>query len=200
MMTLIILAVIFLILGLSFYLRKKESKKQIGCKESLNQALQALSDFEITTSYINDSFFLAVDEKNKKFSFKKIDSEVMIFDFKDALFCEVLENGETTFRKVNALGRALMGGILVGGVGAIVGGSSANEKEVKTISTLKLKIGLKSISNPSYEFCFFDSNSHPHYVQKGFKLNSHVLVEPMADIQKWKDTFTAIVSIGETSD
>lgn len=183
----------------SFYQQNKDKKNLSEKTIAMEEALNKLSDFEITSQFRNESFFLAVDEKNRKVAFKNATSEIVKFNFSDVILCEILENGETTFRKVNPLGRALLGGVLAGGIGAVVGGSSAAEKEVKTISTLTLKVAFKSISNPSYEFCFFDSNSPPHYSKKGFKSNSPVLKEPMANLQKWKDIFTAIIAIAEST-
>jgi hypothetical protein len=56
--------------------------------------------------------------------------------------------GEIT--KENAIGRAVVGGILFGGVGAIVGGESAKEKQTQTnkITSIVLEIITNEVNNP----------------------------------------------------
>ncbi|MGG1398970.1 hypothetical protein ABE288_14370 [Bacillus salipaludis] len=52
--------------------------------------------------------------------------------------------------KENAIGRAVVGGILFGGVGAIVGGASAKEKQTQTnkITSIVLEIITNEVNNP----------------------------------------------------
>lgn len=62
--------------------------------------------------------------------------------------------------KQNAIGRAVVGGILFGGVGAIVGGISAKEKQTQTnkISSIVLEIITNEVNNPYTSITLYDEN------------------------------------------
>lgn len=70
-----------------------------------------------------------------------------IVNYSDILDFELIENGETVITK-SGLGKAVAGGILFGGVGAIVGGTTSKKKSVTSISGLKIKVVVNDMNNP----------------------------------------------------
>ena len=78
------------------------------------------------------------------------------YEFKKILSCELLEDGNTITttvgKKKASIGKALVGGALFGGAGAIVGGNSGkiNSKSTDTnyCTKLELKITINNLSNP----------------------------------------------------
>lgn len=72
-------------------------------------------------------------------------------DFSDILGMEVVEDDVRT----NGVGRAIVGGALFGGAGAIVGSNTGK----KTVRTVKIVFYLKNISSPKYEIVFSHSNN-----------------------------------------
>ena len=85
---------------------------------------------------------------------------------------------------VGTLGRTLAGGVLMGGVGAIVGGTTAKKKVVDTVETIDIKLTIDSLTNPILELRFFDlktKRSSPF-----FKLFAE-------DAEKWAGIFDVIV-------
>lgn len=79
-------------------------------------------------------------------------------DFKDIVNFEVYDNsksiysGKTTTNTGNAVGRAIVGGALFGGVGAIIGGVTANQTEYGTTTiqhAYSIVISVDSISTPN---------------------------------------------------
>lgn len=78
-----------------------------------------------------------IDEINKCF---KIGND--IFDYANLLSYELLEDGQTITK--GGLGRAVAGGLLFGGVGAIVGGVTGGKKTKGVCTSMKIRITLKN--------------------------------------------------------
>lgn len=76
---------------------------------------------------------------------KKIHPKIYTFD--DIVEYELLEDGDTVTK--GGLGRAIVGGALVGGVGAVVGGVTGKKKTKSVINNLRIKITVNDTSNPS---------------------------------------------------
>lgn len=79
------------------------------------------------------------------FASKKVNPKIYKFD--DIMEYELLENGYSITK--GGVGRAIAGGVLLGGVGAIVGGVTGKKKTKSIINNLKIKITVNEISNPS---------------------------------------------------
>lgn len=69
-----------------------------------------------------------------------------IYNFSDIVDFELLEDGESITK--GGLGRAVAGGVLLGGVGAVVGGITGGKKSKSICNSLKIKITVNNISNP----------------------------------------------------
>lgn len=69
--------------------------------------------------------------------------EINILDFFDIIEVEIMENGSSVSK--GGIGRAIVGGVLAGGVGAIVGASTS--KQVSAINSLAVKIITKKAGN-----------------------------------------------------
>lgn len=65
-----------------------------------------------------------------------------MFDFSDVLDYELVEDGETITK--GGLGRAVAGGVLFGGVGAIVGGVTGGKKSKSVCNKLSVNINLRN--------------------------------------------------------
>ena len=93
---------------------------------------------------------MEIDEEQKKwlipdgvFGGKK---NPKIYNFSDIVDFELLEDGESIAK--GGLGRAVVGGVLFGGVGAIVGGGTGGKKSKPICTSLNIKITLNNMSNP----------------------------------------------------
>ncbi|WZY01570.1 SHOCT domain-containing protein [Bacillus sp. FSL W7-1360] len=95
--------------------------------------------------------YLEIDENKKQwlipdgfFGGKK---KPKIYNFTDVIDFELLEDGSSITK--GGLGRAVAGGILFGGVGAVVGGVTGSKKSKATCDSLKIRITLNSIATPT---------------------------------------------------
>lgn len=69
-----------------------------------------------------------------------------IYNYSDIVDFELLEDGVTITK--GGLGAAIAGGVLFGGVGAIVGGTTGAKKSKSVCNSLKIKITINDINNP----------------------------------------------------
>ena len=95
--------------------------------------------------------FIEFDEINKRWlipdGFMGGKKNPRIYNFDDVIEYELLEDVDTITK--GGLGRALAGGILFGGVGAIVGGVTGGKKSKSVINSLRIKITVNDIQNPA---------------------------------------------------
>lgn len=70
-----------------------------------------------------------------------------IYKFDDIVEYELLEDGDTITK--GGLGSAIVGGVLLGGVGAVVGGVTGGKKSKTIINSLKIKITVNDFQNPT---------------------------------------------------
>lgn len=125
-----------------FIKSQKKLDKQLAEQERMENI-----EFDITQNVDN---YLYLDENRKKiclpmgFVKKKIDPN-RIFNYADILNYELLEDGNSVSK--GGVGRAVVGGALFGGVGAIVGGSTG-QKQKQTCTKLQIKITTNNIKHP----------------------------------------------------
>lgn len=70
-----------------------------------------------------------------------------IFNFSDIVDYELMEDGNTITK--GGLGRAVAGGFLFGGVGAVVGGATGSKHSKSTCTSLKIKVTINDLSFPT---------------------------------------------------
>jgi hypothetical protein len=69
-----------------------------------------------------------------------------VYNYSDIVDFELLEDGESITK--GGIGRAVAGGLLFGGVGAVVGGVTGGKKSKAICKSLKIKITVNDINNP----------------------------------------------------
>lgn len=161
------LLVVFAFIAMFVYVvcsTKSEVKK---AKEQMEKTEQALIEKGIT---ITNCFKLVeaccvkglfVDEDDRKIIITDKDLQTEL-SFDDILECEVIENG--SIQKSSGVGRAIVGGALAGGVGAIVGSNTG--KTYDAVTSLIVKIITNDIKNPIIQIILINSEakkSNPSY-------------------------------------
>ncbi|MCR5144152.1 MAG: SHOCT domain-containing protein [Lachnospiraceae bacterium] len=107
-----------------------------------------IAEFNATKKIGNYVYF---DDANKKFAIPKVTltgkvKDLKIFNYEDILDFELLEDGNSVSK--GGVGRAIVGGALFGGVGAIVGGSTGHKMK-NTCSKLQIKLTFNNIESPT---------------------------------------------------
>jgi len=70
----------------------------------------------------------------------------IVYDYSDIVDFELLEDGESI--SSGGLGRALVGGVLFGGAGAVVGGVTGKKATKGICKSMKIKITVNDMNNP----------------------------------------------------
>ena len=83
-----------------------------------------------------------------------------IFNYTDIIEVSYEENGNQLYTKSagRTVGGAIVGGVLMGGAGAVVGGLSGASKQNKEVKSIDIKILLRSTSRTSHVLHFNDAN------------------------------------------
>lgn len=143
--------------------------------EDIHSAIKAkntnndeLSSFEPTKKI---GTFIEFDDNQKKWLIlspilgKRDKSNV--YKYSDIDDFELLEDGESMSQ--GGLGRALVGGALFGGAGAVVGGVTGKRKNKEVCNSLKIKITLRDINNPVVYIAFLNTATK----KEGFIYKTH---------------------------
>lgn len=133
-----VIVFVAIVLGLGILAGIGEIKRE----KRLEEKLAALKDFTPTQKIMETEgrYGVAIDERRNKLCL--IDAQYAkdiildVLPYKDLLAVEIFEDGSTVTRtsRTSQIGGALIGGLALGGVGAIIGGLSG-----KTISSGKVK-------------------------------------------------------------
>lgn len=121
--------------------------------------------------------------------------ESNVYEYSDILESEVITDGVTVTKtsRSSQIGRAILGGIIAGGVGTIVGGLSGKTNSKDTVSSIKLRLFLNDTSHPYEVFNFLEKSSpidknKPYY----HKVND--------DVMRWHAIFKAIINEADKED
>lgn len=101
--------------------------------------------------------FIAFDEEKKKWALlSPFKGKVQqVYNYEDIVDFELLEDGNSVAS--GGLGRALVGGALFGGTGAIVGGVTGKKKTKEFCSSLRLKVTINNMANPVVYINFIET-------------------------------------------
>lgn len=132
--------------------KTKDAKAQSEKIEQslIDNGMTITNSFKLPVSTIKNNLFFDtytrafyIDEDNHKIVIVEKDSQTEL-SFEDILECEIIENNSV--QKSSGVGRAIVGGALAGGVGAIIGSNTG--KSYDTVTSLVIKIITQSIQNP----------------------------------------------------
>lgn len=134
--------------------------------------------------------YIEFDEEKKQWlipnGFFENKKKPRVYSFYDIVECELLENGDTITK--GGLGSAITGGLLFGGVGAIVGGVTGSKKSKSIINSLKIKITVNDFQNPAVFINLISSSTKADsFIYKTFYTIAQQILSTLSLIQKQKD-------------
>ena len=108
-------------------------------QEELKNLQESIPGFTVTKtiSDLENKFILLIDDKSKKVCIVNGKNKTVV-GYDKIMSVEYIENGNTISSKSakRTIGGAIVGGMIAGGVGAIVGGLSGSSKSVNKISSI----------------------------------------------------------------
>lgn len=134
-----------------------------GLKEVINIRQQGIAEHQsevdnfVAVKQIGN--FVAFDDNQKKWATLSsfLGNVEQIYNYSDVVSFELLEDGESVAK--GGLGRALVGGALFSGVGAIVGGVTGKRKTTGICNSLRLKLTMDNIYDPVVYVDFITSKT-----------------------------------------
>ena len=145
----------------------------------------------LTLKAYNDYAFVT-DDVNKFIAIVK-PSSIQVLRYSDIVSISYEENGNNVYNK--SLGGAVVGGLLFGGVGAIVGGNTAKATQNKEVSSMSIKILLKSTSDSAIILTIYNG---PTLKTKETADRMHY-EGLMKEVTGIKDIFSIIIDITDKS-
>lgn len=94
---------------------------------------------------------------------------------------------------MSQLGGTLIGGLALGGVGAIIGGLSGSKKQINTIKKIDLKLTVNNMKSPFIIINFFINTN-------GVKKTDSDYVKYYQDAQKWYSLVTILIKRADDID
>lgn len=86
-------------------------------------------------------------------------NEIRRIPFSHIISSEYIVNNSSVSKKDGAIGRALVGGVLAGGIGAIVGASSADVNTITSINSAKVHVMLRNEKEISIDFVLWNTTT-----------------------------------------
>lgn len=152
-------------LGLAALVGIDEAKR----KKELDDKLAALKDFTVTQRLMDtcERSGIAIDEGRHKLcligaNHGKIPLDVL--SYKELLAAEIFEDGNTITRtsRTSQIGGMLIGGLALGGVGAIIGGLSGKKISSNKVQRLDLRLIVNRTNWPCHDINIMNKEVQKH--------------------------------------
>lgn len=132
-------------------------------KKAIELKLKSLLDFDPTQQVIGSdgNSGLAVDESREKLCLITISGTVVstrVISNKDILSAELFEDDDSITKTVRSsqIGSAIIGGLLLGGVGALVGGLSGKKETSGKVKHIDLRLLVNDTNSPLHDVAFMN--------------------------------------------
>ncbi len=169
----------FILMVVSAFMSSAEHSEEIKKKQdSTSEEIKTIENGSFQIKLITNRFAFALNKNKDKFAIKanlgKYD-KFKVYLISDIESISVYENSTESIKivKENGLKRAVIGGVLFGGVGAIVGAVTAKEKEVnlgKKYSNIYLEI---TLTNFKIKVTVLDAWEDSNRTKKELDINSY---------------------------
>lgn len=198
----------FVFLGLFFLsikLQNSVKKEEQEIEDLIREKLKEVNFTRMRKLTSADKLMqLSLDTKREKICFLTYDRVVVlgesspstkimpnlkIFNYADVLEVEIIEDGETITKTSSSsqIGRALIGGVMLGGAGAIIGGLSGTKKNIDKIKSLDLKLIINDTTSPVRTINIWKSKNGESKESIAFKT-------AYANANEWFSLFKVIIN------
>ena len=154
--------------------QEKEKKKQKALESEaklIESYESSIKEYDLLYGILSAKFLISTygssNYTDKYIFIYEASSHIIIRDivykFSDIITCELTNNSQTIYSSVEShtrtntastLGRAVVGGVLLGGAGAIIGGATANKRTIvnkqlaKTTNNYSIHLTVNKITDP----------------------------------------------------
>lgn len=170
--------------------------------KAMESHLYDIPDFSATQRVIgkDGKTALAIDEQRKKvclIDHRQQNVSCRVVTYKDILSSEIFEDGSTVTKTVRSsqIGGALVGGLALGGVGAIIGGLSGKTKTTGKVKRIDLRITVNDTQSPLHDVNFLNLE-----LNLETKLGGIVYQQAMQAIRHWHGLVEVLIKRADLDD
>lgn len=136
------------------------------CKWRINNRISQLEDFTVSHKLISEDGKTAIvlDDKTKRiccFTDGRTQPIRRILKYSDLIAVDLTRQGEsvTTTSTASQVGRGIVGGLALGGLGALAGGLSGEQKHTHFTKRIALLLTFNDVDNPHLAVAVSDSSA-----------------------------------------
>ncbi len=149
---------------------KQQRQVQQNAEHLMDRALAAFPEYRGKPVVMGDSLVLLIDDAKQATLVANAAGQAKEIPFSDFEAIEILEDGFSVAqtRKTGTIGRAAVGGLVAGGVGAVIGavsaGSETTQREV--VTNITVQVTTKDTSFPQLSWCTFAAQAFVENMNK----------------------------------
>ncbi|MCY8564549.1 immunity protein [Bacillus sonorensis] len=191
-----VFAVILTILGIlilatePFRMRNKQLANKF--RNDVEILKQYDSDFNADGSFTNYNKKISFNESKGILKLYKRNEQNELVEFSYP-FSQIVESSIALDNEIvsktsrgEQISGAAIGGVLAGGVGAIIGGLSSGSKQITMVKSITMKITVDDFKNPVHYIDFLPSFDTPDYSHPGFKKDSEIIKTALKKADYWQ--------------
>lgn len=143
---------------------------------------------------LDNKLSLLFDDKHQKIYFINLD-KVKQYSYSDILESRIVENKEsiTVTSRGSQIGGALLGGIIAGGIGAIIGGLSGSKHNINKIDSLELYIIVNDTIQPIQKISFLKNDN-------GMSPKDKKYIEIKNRVEHWHSLISVLIRRADEKD
>ena len=149
----------------------------------MRDEVRNLADFDAADVYVSpfNQVGVAIDRNRREILLTDRD-ERRIFPVESIVSCEVLEDGAQLAyaNRGSQLAGVVVGGALLGGVGAVIGGLSGSQRMMQRVQSVTLRFTTDDFDNPLYDIVVWKSPS-----EKGVGRDDLLYQQQLKVAQRW---------------
>lgn len=171
-------------------------------QKSMENQLEELPSFTVSQKVVGSdgNFGLAIDENSQMICL--IDNRYEIPEFRivshnDIISCELFQDGSTVTKTVRSsqLGGALVGGLALGGIGAVIGGLSGKTKSTENIRRIDMRIIVNDTKNPLHDVSFLNIET-----KKEGLIDGNYYQQALQKARHWHGLIEVLIRRADTED
>lgn len=163
----------------------------------IEKRIRHLDDFEPADVYVS-TFNLAgvaIDLGRRELLLADEDA-LRRFTVSRIISCEILEDDiQLAYaNRGSQLAGIAVGGILLGGVGAVIGGLSGSKRSINNVNTVVLRFMTEDFDKPKHDVVLLDWS----FSKKGFKRDNMLYRQALEMAELWRGRVMAMMKAGES--
>lgn len=205
-----VISIVAFIIWTLYSSKKDKDKKETedyDKRKKFEELIKNIDGFTPSQKYVSKTLdsSIMIDEANKKVCLVHSDlTQKLVLNYKDILEAEIIEDGNTITKtsRSSQLGGALIGGILAGGVGAIIGGLSGEKSSEEEAVRVDLKVVINNTKEPIQIINFLLDDRIDPLTMKPFGINkkSQTFKDAMKEVNHWHSLLSVVIRMADAED